>query len=401
MATGKSGKISITGTKNMSAVLYWSETYDVATNTHVVKIDNIKFKSSNWYGFTYRDRKQCRRINCHNRIRTMAINKVVYGTTVLVDLTNDTVRPESMLLGTRAHACNGDMIEGTLNRSQTGILVQIEGVTPAYKSAKSVTIDLSEFTSIYQQITGEQIIVEFTHLDLYAPGLILGGSIDTEITLSYEASTGIITLSTTESIFQSSVKCVANVYITEQVPSIIKPEQTKSTSPSTDQITINPDSGYTLSSVTVEPITGTLLSSLNTDFRADNIRKDIDLFGITGTLDPSGGSFNPYPWKDIEVGTITPSSNTTTLNIDESKGTPLALVISLADMHGISQSNNAIYNASFSTSNVKANPAHIVVYQGALSVGTSTSYPTYSNGAFNLNKQLKAGWTYNYMVAYG
>ena len=53
----------------------------------------------------------------------MAINKVVYGTTVLVDLTNDTVRPESMLLGTRAHACNGDMIEGTLNRSQTGILV--------------------------------------------------------------------------------------------------------------------------------------------------------------------------------------------------------------------------------------------------------------------------------------
>lgn len=173
----------------------------------------------------------------------------------------------------------------------------------------------------------------------------------------------------------------ANVYITEQAPSIIKPEQTKSTSPSTDQITINPDSGYTLSSVTVEPITGTLLSSLNTDFRADNIRKDIDLFGITGTLDPSGGSFNPYPWKDIEVGTITPSSNTTTLNIDESKGTPLALVISLADMNGISQSNNAIYNASFSTSNVKANPAHIVVYQGALSVGTSTSYPTYSNGA--------------------
>lgn len=73
----------------------------------------------------------------------------------------------------------------------------------------------------------------------------------------------------------------------------------------------------------------------------------------------------------------------------------------VVSIDNISQSNNAIYNASFSTSNVKANPAHIVVYQGALSVGTSTSYPTYSNGAFNLNKQLKAGWTYNYMVAYG
>ena len=50
MASGNSGTISVTGTKNMSAVLYWSETYDVASNTHVVSIDNITFKSSNWYG---------------------------------------------------------------------------------------------------------------------------------------------------------------------------------------------------------------------------------------------------------------------------------------------------------------------------------------------------------------
>lgn len=53
MATGNRGTISVTGTKQMSAILYWSETYDVASNTHVVSIDNITFKSSNWYGFTY------------------------------------------------------------------------------------------------------------------------------------------------------------------------------------------------------------------------------------------------------------------------------------------------------------------------------------------------------------
>ena len=53
MANGNSGTITVTGTKQMSAVLYWSETYDVASNTHVVSIDNITFKSSNWYGFTY------------------------------------------------------------------------------------------------------------------------------------------------------------------------------------------------------------------------------------------------------------------------------------------------------------------------------------------------------------
>ena len=53
MATGNSGTITVTGTKQTSAVLYWSETYDVESNTHVVSIDNITFKSSNWYGFTY------------------------------------------------------------------------------------------------------------------------------------------------------------------------------------------------------------------------------------------------------------------------------------------------------------------------------------------------------------
>lgn len=41
MASGNSGTISVTGTKNMSAVLYWSETYNVASNTHVVSTENV------------------------------------------------------------------------------------------------------------------------------------------------------------------------------------------------------------------------------------------------------------------------------------------------------------------------------------------------------------------------
>ena len=53
MATGKSGSFTIAGTKYMSAKCYWSETYDVASNTHVVSIDKICLISTNWYGFTY------------------------------------------------------------------------------------------------------------------------------------------------------------------------------------------------------------------------------------------------------------------------------------------------------------------------------------------------------------
>lgn len=53
MVTGKSGSFTIAGTKYMSAKCYWSETYDVASNTHVVSIDKICLISTNWYGFTY------------------------------------------------------------------------------------------------------------------------------------------------------------------------------------------------------------------------------------------------------------------------------------------------------------------------------------------------------------
>ena len=44
----------------------------------------------------------------------MAVNKVVYGTTVLVDLTEDTVTPDKLLKGATAHNASGEPITGTL-----------------------------------------------------------------------------------------------------------------------------------------------------------------------------------------------------------------------------------------------------------------------------------------------
>ena len=55
----------------------------------------------------------------------MAVNKVVYGRTVLVDLTEDTVTPQTLLLGNRAHGADGQVVNGTLTGSETGILVKI------------------------------------------------------------------------------------------------------------------------------------------------------------------------------------------------------------------------------------------------------------------------------------
>lgn len=44
----------------------------------------------------------------------MAINKVVYGTTVLVDLTTDTVASNNLLSGIKAHDKAGNLVTGTV-----------------------------------------------------------------------------------------------------------------------------------------------------------------------------------------------------------------------------------------------------------------------------------------------
>ena len=82
-----------------------------------------------------------------------------------------------------------------------------------------------------------------------------------------------------------------------------KPEQTKTATPSLEQQTISPDSGKTLSGVTVEPITSSLLTSLDSDFKAENIAEGVDMFGVSGIY--AGGS--------SELGELgTPTVNTST-----------------------------------------------------------------------------------------
>ena len=45
----------------------------------------------------------------------MAVNKVEYGDTVLLDLTNDTVSGDTLLEGVTAHDASGEVVEGTVN----------------------------------------------------------------------------------------------------------------------------------------------------------------------------------------------------------------------------------------------------------------------------------------------
>ena len=56
-------------------------------------------------------------------------NKVVYGGQILVDLTNDTVTPATLVMGTTAHDKSGKLIVGT-HEEDTPVTVETE-VTPS------------------------------------------------------------------------------------------------------------------------------------------------------------------------------------------------------------------------------------------------------------------------------
>ena len=59
----------------------------------------------------------------------MEINKVVFGTDVLIDLTTDTVTPAKLYKGVTAHAKDGTSITGTAEVTVVGTkLVMPEGL---------------------------------------------------------------------------------------------------------------------------------------------------------------------------------------------------------------------------------------------------------------------------------
>lgn len=58
----------------------------------------------------------------------MAVNKVIYGHTVLVDLTEDTVTPETLLNGVTAHDSTGAKVHGTM-ANNGAVAASIDGLT--------------------------------------------------------------------------------------------------------------------------------------------------------------------------------------------------------------------------------------------------------------------------------
>lgn len=77
----------------------------------------------------------------------MAVNKVVYGTTVLVDLTGDTVTADKLLKGATAHDASGEPVTGEMEPSidtsdATATASDIAAGVTAYVNGEKITGDV-------------------------------------------------------------------------------------------------------------------------------------------------------------------------------------------------------------------------------------------------------------------
>lgn len=77
----------------------------------------------------------------------MAVNKVVFGNTTIMDITDSTVDSDTLLTGTKAYGANGDPVIGGVVKSWTGTAAQYAEEASQIPDGTQVNI-LDDFTSV-------------------------------------------------------------------------------------------------------------------------------------------------------------------------------------------------------------------------------------------------------------
>ena len=174
----------------------------------------------------------------------MAVSKVIYGGTTLIDLTTDTVTADKLLTGITAHGKDGELIEGTCDfdantQDATASASEILTGKTAYNKGAKITGTMKNNGSVKGKITTKA--GKYTVPQGYHDG---SGTVDIDSTEQAK----LIPANIREGVTILGVQ--GEMTGTEDA----RP-QSKTVTPSTSQQTILPDEGYNyLSQVVVNAI---------------------------------------------------------------------------------------------------------------------------------------------------
>lgn len=174
----------------------------------------------------------------------MAVSKVIYGGTTLIDLTTDTVTADKLLTGITAHGKDGELIEGTCNfdantQDATASASEILTGKTAYNKGVKITGTMKNNGSVKGKITTKT--GKYTVPQGYHDG---SGTVDIDSTEQAK----LIPANIREGVTILGVQ--GEMTGTEDA----RP-QSKTVTPTTSQQTILPDEGYNyLSQVVVNAI---------------------------------------------------------------------------------------------------------------------------------------------------